>query len=316
MSEQLNTMDIIKRIETHKHDLSLLLRDSVFTPVNIIINREGRMSKLFFDEQSHEIKEIYKTAKEITDFFGSKWYDHNLVNDSDKLNSLQKNIHEFLTVKVPLIDNDIIPFYKNCQANRLYFNGDVALNDAYKTLRAAISDWPFVREKLTEMNLQGTTQEVNNEICSLLEILQDPKYGLDTINEAIVHYVDEVDFSKVEVSIDKDLFVQHVLHNITKNIVRHAFGVAKYKSMRLTKKKVIVSFKNISDDIVIVFIKNNGQPFRGDISKVFDYGYCYGDTKGTGVGLNSLREYMRVMGGDIDFYSEDGWVTYKLTIRK
>lgn len=316
MSQQLTTVEIIRRIETHKHDLSLLLRDCVFTPINIIINREGRMSDTFWVEQSDKANAIYHIAKEIADFFGSKWYDYTLTDDSAKLQSLRKNIHEFITIRISQVDNEIIPFYKKCQANHLYFNGELPLNDAHKALREAISDWSFVKTKLYEMNIYETSLEVNDEKCSLLELLQDYKYGLDTINDAIVHYVNEVDFSDIKISIDKGLFLQHVLQNITKNIAKHAFGIPKYKSMRLTHKRVVVSFEKHSQESVIVLIKNNGQPFDGDISKIFDYGYCYGDTKGTGIGLNSLRNHMHAMGGDIAFYSEDGWVTYKLTFKR
>ena len=89
-------------------------------------------------------------------------------------------------------------------------------------------------------------------------------------------------------------------------------------SKPLWEKDVHIMVEEAGDNYVIT-IKNNGEKFSGDISKVFEYGYCHGKMKKNGIGMHSARKSMKELGGSIEFIStpnEAFHVRHKLTIPK
>ena len=46
-------------------------------------------------------------------------------------------------------------------------------------------------------------------------------------------------------------------------------------------------------------MSNNGEPFKGDTSRIFEEHYTFGEIRGSGQGMYDARQYMNYIGGDI-----------------
>ena len=87
--------------------------------------------------------------------------------------------------------------------------------------------------------------------------------------------------------------------------------------------KVEIHRKQIQGALVVleytIKVKNNGEIYKGDASKVFDYGYCHGKKGNSGIGMHSVKRNIIELGGSIEFVptpNEKYHITYKLTIPK
>ena len=109
-----------------------------------------------------------------------------------------------------------------------------------------------------------------------------------------------------------DQFVPMVIDNIINNAHKHGF-IEK-------NKKYIIDFSLESvGNFVKLIISNNGIPFNGDESKIFEYEYKFGPFGNTGEGLSLVKRYMNYIGGDVRFvsspYSEFP-VSFELILKK
>lgn len=177
----------------------------------------------------------------------------------------------------------------------------------------SVSSCERVCESLLRLGENAEHHE-NKQICNLLEILQE---GLDSI-EAEVNYVKEWETSRISVSIDPEIFLNHVLINVKENINTHAFGTNTLRQKYVWEKKVCIEVQD-GDSQISILVHNNGEPFKGDITKVFEYGYCHGEKKHSGIGMHSIKKSMTELGGDVEFKKSskpDYTTTYKLVLKK
>lgn len=299
--------EIIQAIETNKHDLTLRLRAVVYDPIESLLE-ENAVTSLYLSTIGKESQEIFIKAEKVMDFFGSKWRDgedngeKGLQNLRDGVNKLQKEI-------IPLIEDQILPHYIECKNNISFINtesreGRFALNKVMK----ASENWPIIKKSL--LKLDDLYQE--NNIFSTVNLLEILQAGLDDLKADVIYQEPEKMFS-VEINIDRDKFLDKVLHNIRENIEKHAYGAKDYSTKLLTQKHVGVSCVKEGDKIKIS-IKNDGKPFKGSVDKIFDYGYCHGETRNSGIGLHSVRQSLREMGGDIEFKALSDGVEYIIII--
>jgi nitrogen fixation/metabolism regulation signal transduction histidine kinase len=164
------------------------------------------------------------------------------------------------------------------------------------------------------LNLEDLSVEEFDENAPLFG---DDGIGLDSIDAEVI-YVKEWETSKISVSIDPDIFLNHVLINVKENINTHAFGTNTFKQKYVWEKKVCVEVEDGGSQICIL-VDNNGEPFKGDITKVFEYGYCHGEKKHSGIGMHSIKKNMTGLGGDVEFKKSskpDYTTSYKLILKK
>ena len=301
--------EYIKVVETNKHDITLSLRRLVLDPVYRMY-RSG--TDLYFRERGAEHERIKSRAEEIMGFFEKKWY--NPANsEQQKEDSIKDNLNRVTTNIIPCI-KEIVEFYKSCHPQKHYFTDDNTGEEAMKLFGNSVN----LCEKLCDRlkNLYPDNKESNTEIamCNLLELLQK---GLDDI-DAEVRYVDEWENSEILIRTDENEFLDHVLCNIKDNIERHGFGTQEFRNKYVWEKNVDVKIDD-DGDFWSVFISNNGATFTGDTTKVFDYGYFHGTMRHSGIGMNSIKNTMKRLGGDVEFgksVNSSFSTTYKLLIRK
>lgn len=303
--------ELIKFIETNKHDVTMRVRSVVLDPIEAM-NRPGATSDTYKQEVGSRDEQIKKIALEIMSFFAKKWRN---PNDSaeQQVQSLRKNIADVSTVIIPKI-KQVVAFYAQCSSKKYLFSVTDKGNKALEKMTIAVSSCERICESLLRLEGDNTEQKGNNQACNLLEILQE---GLDSI-DAEVHYVKEWETSSISVSIVPEIFLNHVLINIKENINTHAFGTIKFRQKYVWEKKVCIEVQDGNAQVCIL-IHNNGEPFKGNITKVFEYGYCHGEKKHSGIGMHSIRKSMTELGGDVEFMKSskpDYTITYKLVLRK
>ena len=303
--------ELIKFIETNKHDVTMRVRSVVLDPIQAM-NRPGATSDSYKQEIGLKGEEIKNLALEIMSFFANKWRN---PNDSveEQLQSMRKNLTYVSTVIIPKI-KQVVTFYTQCSSKKYLFADTDKGNKALEKMTMAVSSCERVCESLLRLEGENAEHHENKQTCNLLEILQE---GLDSIDAEVI-YVKEWETSKISVSIDPDIFLNHVLINIKENINTHAFGTDTFRQKYVWEKKVCVEVEDGGSQICIL-VDNNGEPFKGDITKVFEYGYCHGEKKHSGIGMHSIKKNMTGLGGDVEFKKSskpDYTTSYKLILKK
>ena len=303
--------ELIECIEANKHDIKIRVRSVVLDPIDKI-NLPDAATESYFKEVGHQNSQIEKQARDIMLFFAEKWRNSNDPEDI-QLSSLYENLKKIIDLIIPQI-KEIVSYYSYCADNKHFFCSSDSGKEALELMLKACSHCNSIYESLHRLGEEGTKREDKVVFFNLLEMLQE---GLDDIN-ATIKYEKEWESSTIKVNLDPDLFLNHVLINIKNNINNRAFGTSIYRNKYLWDKKVLIA---ITEDNYSYFvtISNNGAPFKGDISRIFEYGYCHGEMKHSGIGMASIKKYMIKMGGDADFYISSNpnyTTTYKLTIKK
>ena len=302
--------ELIKFIETNKHDVTMRVRSVVLDPIQAM-NRPGATTDSYNKEIGLRGEEIKKLALDIMSFFAKKWRNPNDSTEQQLL-SIRKNLADVSSIIIPQI-KQVVTFYTYCSSKKYLFSDTDKGNKALEKMTMSVSSCERVCESLLRLGENAEHHE-NKQICNLLEILQE---GLDSI-EAEVNYVKEWETSRISVSIDPEIFLNHVLINVKENINTHAFGTNTFRQKYVWEKKVCIEVQD-GDSQISILVHNNGEPFKGDITKVFEYGYCHGEKKHSGIGMHSIKKSMTELGGDVEFKKSskpDYTTTYKLVLKK
>lgn len=287
--------ELIKRIESNKHDIVMRVRSVVKDPITFL-NRKGAADPAYFNDQSGNNDYFRQLADEIMICFAEKWRNPK-DSDDDQLRQMRATIKRVSEEVIPKIQ-EVVTYYSSCVKKSYYFSSSPAGETAKNKMAVAVKMAKGVCDDL--LTLEPMEEKRENKNCfkpfPLLASLQEV---LDDI-EADVQYQDEYDLSKIFVIGDAKMFHNRVLLNIKENICNHGFGTRRYLKKHIWEKEVFVK-TSISGNNAIISISNNGAAFNGDINKVFDYGYCYGEKRHNGIGMNSAKEHMLLMNGDLEF---------------
>lgn len=286
----------------------MLLRSVVLDPIQYM-NRPDAAADSYFREVGSKNEGVLHSANSIMSTFTKKWRDPDEAEE-EQLLSMKQHIADVVSHDIPEI-RKVVEFYSFCVNKKYFFNATDKGNKALEKMTVSVSMCDRVCDKL--LRLEGDHEDNNQPLrnCNLLELLQE---GLDPI-EAEVSYKREWESSTFTVKVNSEIFLDHVLINIQENINKHAFGTKKFKEKYVWEKKVSVEIEE-QDTCYVISISNNGEPFTGDITKVFDYGYCHGKTKHSGIGMHSILKSMKQLGGNAEFCTKKNSyaVTYKLIL--
>jgi signal transduction histidine kinase len=286
--------ELIRRIEHGKHDITMRIRGIVLDPIEAI-NSPNAASSDYFSEQKDMNLRIQKDAQAIMSEFSKKWRDIRSPED-EQLAQMRNQLSRLSDEFIPSIKS-IVSFYEECCKHKNYFLDSEYGNWALRRMSKATERVDKVCRDLERIG--GDVSETRSAIkVNLLGTIQEV---LDDIMADVI-YEDELRLSTIEIKTDKDILQNHVLLNIQENISKHAFGTKEFQNKHVWEKKVCVTVDECSDHFLLK-IANNGAPFKGKPEMIFKYGYCHGENKHSGVGLNSALTYMRQMGGDIRFES-------------
>lgn len=294
----------IERIHTNKHNaipavkyviyqpFTQFQQDGVFSPTLPVSIREK------IGTYRNHAESIMLKLQQIGNSKGSE--EEQCDQLVEQIQDVEKNI-------VPTILG-IIAFFQSLIDNPSYFGKSDLATTAFKRIIHCVLAKDSIINLLQTLDNTNISQEL--ETHPLYELLEN----LDKINADIIY---DIPNRMIEVKISKDFF-KNVIQNIKENIEKHAFPTYLYKEKNVLQKKVRVSYAE-DETFHIISILNNGEPFKGDLSKVFTYGYHFGSTGHSGFGLNSAKEYLNKIGGDIEMetYSDDDFkVGFIIKIKK
>lgn len=302
------TEELVRFIETNKHDITMRLRAIVLTPITLI-NRPNAAEQLYFSEKGIENDSIKKDATAVMQEFGEKWRNENSATE-EQLAQMRSHIAKIPTHIIPAIHR-IVGFYALCKEKKYYFSNTDNGNMALKKMSAAVRDMDKVCDDLLKLDVIDE-QENDYKFFNLLELLQE---GFDDIL-ATIEYRDILKIADYQVNVDREKFLNHVLINLRENMNNHAFGTSLFQKKHIWERKVLVDVA-VSNENYVIRVCNNGEPFLGDPAKVYEYGYCHGSKKQNGIGMYSAKKNIEEMGGTIEFqsyYSKEYTVEHIITI--
>lgn len=299
-------IEIIQKIECNKHDLTMRLRRMVLDPISYM-DKTGASTPQYRESVNQKHFDVLLKAKSIMDFYGSKW-NNPQSNEEQQLQELKLGIDKLNSEIIPQIKSEIVEFYRLCIAEPVFFGQTKFGVKARQLMAESITNCDEICDSLIKLDSILPKQYINNQVYNLLEIIQGVMDGLN----AVVDYPDSESSLGYYVSIDLKDFREHVLENIRNNIELHAFGTKQFRKVPLYNRHVKIEILE-KELYYIVKIYNNGIPYMGDIKRVFEYGYKYGEQEHTGIGMYNIKKTMNDLGGDVMFYSfsDDMKLEYK-----
>lgn len=201
------------------------------------------------------------------------------------------NIKEIVAMGEDLV-NKVSPFFHTLIDHYAYiFRGyQDNKNTSYERLERFITYESKLRKMIEDFSFLKTYRKIQETpAIYLLELI---KSTLDDVTK-YVEFQNETDTDMVSVKLNTIDFQEFVLNNFKSNLLEKAF----FKRNNVKKRiKVYVLCK---DDKLAICLSNNGEPFKGDTSRIFEEHYTFGENRGNGQGMYDARQYMNYIGGDI-----------------
>lgn len=298
----------IEEIHRNKHNMIPVVKLAVFKPIECLCE-PASLTTDFPSALFEEIKEKKELAESIMSFLSS--IGNISCQDSEIVACLENQIKHVTNVIVPQIES-FASFFLQFKDKDFYFADSEDGNRAKTRVEKA----PHLCEISCQGLLKLSSEQRNNNSLSaksvnIIEILQDAFDEID--NATIIYHCND---RKLDTKIDEGAFISNVLINLCENIKRHAFPHAQFKD-KLVVDKIVDIVVTEKDRIINIRISNNGLPFKGNISKLFDAGYHAGEFGRTGYGLSTAKKFLLQLGGNIVFSpTEDFQVSFLITIPK
>ena len=306
----------IERIHDNKHNMIPIVKLVVYQPIDFLLKHESdSLTSDVPDDIRKALSNIKRKAEGVMkdlETIGKVTSENVHV----QLEQLQQQIFGLTKATIPEI-KEIVGFYSKILQKDYFFSPTSNGEKAKKLLLLARDNCDVACNGLETLDIEE--KEASYIRCNLFQIIERVFDG-DAAGylRADVTYGESDRNKDYCVKLDIGTFSLAVLTNIKRNIEIHAFPIAKYEGVMIWEKKVEVSIVE-DDESVRISIANNGEPFKGDVSKVFDYGYCYGPTRHTGYGLDSAKKYMDSIEGNIELIptsDSEYKVTYLITLKK
>lgn len=291
--------EYIKKIEMDKHDITLVVRGVAKDPI-VYMNYPEAATQDYFNECGEANSRYIELADKIMAPFNHKWRDPK-SSEQEQKEHLEAQIKAVSHDIVPLI-RDIVQYYSKCLESRYYFADNKEGRKARDKMTSSKDMVDELCADLEKLGIYDSMPKDNYQEANLLLLLQDV---FDDIN-AEVSYLNEYKISDISILTDIKKLKNHVLLNIKENIETHAFGTSAFQSKFIWEKKVQIDVLE-REDLICIQIKNNGTPFKGKLEHIFEYGYCFGEKKHSGLGMNSAKNNIQDLGGDLSFsIAKDG----------
>lgn len=246
---------------------SNLVIDPVFNERNQLINFVGFIQDISLQKRSEE--ELIFKNKELNTFIYRA--SHDLRSPIASLMGLSD------VAKMEFSDQPKVLNYLNF-FNQTSYRLDEILKNLLK-LTALKQGNPVYEELILEQIIQEIMQSFGN----------DPEYSSSVL---------KLDFDKPAKLISDKIILQSILKNLIENAL-------KYKKSRGKEHCVCISFSKCNNKYRIV-LSDNGIGIKNEgISRVFDMFYRGTETsKGSGLGLYMVKNFVEKLGGNVEIFSE------------
>lgn len=287
-------MDInswIEDVHRNKHNMIPVVKLAISKPIEALLDASNLTSD-FPQSLFPLIQTRKKDADHIMNFLSS--IGNTDSSQEDQVYQLEEQIKYVVESIIPQI-KDFSKFFLQFKDKEFYFEKSEGGQRALGLVLKAPSRCEISCQGLSKLN--NDTQRDNTPIQSfrLIDLVEDIFDSLDNIN--VIYKCSNRD---LEIRVDKAKFESTVLFNLSENIRRHAFPYTEYANKLVIDKIVEIDITE-GENRVLIRISNNGNPFEGDIDKLFNSGYHSGKYGRTGFGLASAKQFLQNIGGDIQF---------------
>lgn len=311
--KSLHLSDLTNKIREHKHNYSEDFGLVVSVPMQALLNEVMSNPSLFSEKEKSEILDLYEESMEMRGFYECLGW----PIDS-QLARVKKSL-------VPLISKDV-ELYNSLLGSHLEFAQGLVckLNLALKEQNSLCERLEnieyFDYGEVNDFNLRAEIRDSFNK-----DNQAKGNMGISQIQVELW----SGDYADIKVRMNQKFFKTHVLGNIIKNLHDHAFkeieksqvkterpkprkhvpNIARIirkrgaggneinSSEEVHEKRVRISFRQDPDnsDRINIIIENNGVPFDGDVTSVFEEGIG----EGSGIGLYSAKQFLNHYGATI-----------------
>lgn len=287
--------EILRQIEQNHHTLKGQIEYVIVKPAERMLNPNSlRVDVPDYESIVSNIQSIYDHAYATLESFANIGKS-NESNANAKYNNICKQLKTIETQIIPNI-KEIVSSYRNL-IDKPIFNLDTKMGlKAYNLVRESIAECDDLCERLISHNATYLVDKNSENEIDLFALVTK------VFNTLEANVIIKTPSYSIKLAIDENRFKNEVLLNIYHNIERYAFPRYKYEMVTLLQKRVLISFENIDGGWQIE-IANNGEPFKGDISKMFECGYHHGNDQGNGYGMHTAKQYLKSIGGDITMQS-------------
>ena len=287
--------EILRQIELNHHTLKGQIEYVIVKPAQRLLRPNSiRIDIPNYESTVNEIQSIYNYAIDTLESFANIGKS-NKSDAAAKYNSICQQLKTIETVIVPSI-KEIVSSYKSLK-DKPIFNLDTKIGQkSYYLVNDSIKECDGLCERLIKHNatyLVDTNSENEIDLFTLVT---------KVFSRLEANVIINTEFYSIMLAIDEIRFKNEVLLNIFQNIERYAFPSYKYEMVTLQEKIVLISFEKINGGWQIE-IANNGEPFKGDITKMFECGYHHGNDQGNGYGMHTAKNFLKGIGGDISMQS-------------
>ena len=304
-------MDInvwIEEIHRNKHNMIPVVKLAVYKPIECLCE-PANLTSDFPSELMEEIKGKKELADSIMSFLSS--IGNMSCQESEIVECLENQIKHVTDVIVPQIES-FASFFLQFKDKDFYFVDSEDGNRAKSKIDRAPHLCNISCQGLLKISSKQCSEDnLNVKSVKMIEILQHVFDELD--NATVIYHCKD---RKLETKIDEGALISNVFINLCENIKRHAFPQEQFKE-KLVVDKIVTIVVTEEERFINIRISNNGLPFNGNISKLFDAGYHAGEFGRTGYGLSTAKKFLSQIGGDIIFSPIDNFdVSFLITIPK
>ena len=304
-------MDIniwIEEIHRNKHNMIPVVKSAISKPIEALCEPTN-LTVDFPVTLLEEIKGKKELADTIMSFLSS--IGNITGKESEQVVFLEKQIKHVTNVIVPQIES-FASFFLKFKDKDFYFADSIDGNRAKTLIEKAPHRCEISCQGLLKLSCGQQIEDYSNiGPVNIIGVLQEVFDDLD--NVTVVYHCNN---RKLETKMDEGTFISNVLMNLRENIKRHAFPQALFKD-KLVVDKIVDIVVTEKEGNINIRISNNGTPFKGIVSRLFDAGYHAGEAGRTGYGLFTAKKYLTQLGGDIVFSPiEDFEVSFLITIPK
>lgn len=280
MADQTNERsEQISIIRENVHKRSKDFGYVVSEPARALHNELIEHPEVFSLEERRLIASIYEQAIEDAYIFQSLGKPLTLQLEklwNDVVAHIRNNVDRFNT----LIKNEKLSQYTLAWLQSSVLNTDKLIDGLFNIEQAGYGDPEAV-------SLAKLIKSFVTNRSRISAQLGDPSYNVD-------FFFGEYYYATFY--LNPESFELHVLGHIFDNFDKHAFCGDKYVDGEKVKNVRIDFMEDESDEgRVNILIRNDGHPFTGDSSAVFEKGVGHG----SGIGLFSARKMIEAIGGSI-----------------
>lgn len=313
--------DLMCKVREHKHNHSDDFGWVVSVPVKSLLKELINNPTIFSVEERECIVDMFSKSMEMRGVYECLGW------------PVEIQLSKVRNEMVPLIRRNV-GFYSSLVGKATVFTDKwlvnkmtMALNEADGLCKALENIEHFEYGESKPFNLKKAIKETFEKSISRKSIFGEQSILIDWFCG---------EYSELKVDMNRESFIRYLLGNIIKNLYDHAFKKTNDYLLQETsnlkkgesswsnngkehfadcnfagvspvlgqERRVRISLKKdqTNEHRINLIIENNGNPFKGDVNKIFEKGI--GEGEGEHIGLYSAKMFLQAYGATITMYTK------------